>query len=184
MGRSVRGEKDYSVIVAIGSDLIKLLRDRHSRDILSPQMRKQIEIGLEITELARQEIQSGADCHDAFEALVQQCLRRDDGWKAFYVEKMDEVVPTGPSAKVLDIYAAELEAEQAFIGGHYAGAADKLQRLIDSKTVEGVIVHELANLAESNHMPRFWSIVRAHTPTMEKAEAWLKEHGQILEEDI
>jgi hypothetical protein len=28
------------------------------------------------------------------------------------------------------------------------------------------------------------NIVRANTPTMEKAKAWLKEHGQILEEDV
>jgi predicted metal-dependent hydrolase len=47
-----------------------------------------------------------------------------------------------------------------------------------------VIVHELAHLVESNHTPRFWSVVRAHTPTMEKAKAWLKEHGQIVEEDV
>jgi replicative superfamily II helicase len=136
MGRSVRGEKDYSVIIAIGSDLIKLLRDKHSREFLSAQMRKQIEIGLEITELAKQDIQEGAVPWDAFQSLAQQCLGRDEGWKAFYVEKMDEVAPSGPSARVLDIYAAELEAEQAFMVGNYAAAADRVQRLIDSKTVE------------------------------------------------
>lgn len=50
--------------------------------------------------------------------------------------------------------------------------------------IDYVIVHELAHLIEANHTPRFWGIVRAKTPTMEKAKAWLKEHGQILEEDI
>jgi predicted metal-dependent hydrolase len=47
-----------------------------------------------------------------------------------------------------------------------------------------VIVHELAHLIEANHTSRFWSIVRANTPSMEKAKAWLKEHGQILEEEV
>jgi hypothetical protein len=28
--------------------------------------------------------------------------------------------------------------------------------------------------------PRFWGIVRAHTPFMEKAKTWLKEHGRYL----
>ena len=35
MGRSVRGEKDYSAIIVTGADLTKLLRDPHSRTYLS-----------------------------------------------------------------------------------------------------------------------------------------------------
>jgi len=50
--------------------------------------------------------------------------------------------------------------------------------------IDYVIVHELAHLIETNHTTDFWNIVRAKTPTMEKAKAWLKEHGQILEEEV
>jgi hypothetical protein len=50
--------------------------------------------------------------------------------------------------------------------------------------IDYVIIHELAHLIEANHTSRFWSIVRASTPTMEKAKAWLKEHGQVLEEEV
>lgn len=50
--------------------------------------------------------------------------------------------------------------------------------------IDYVIVHELAHLIEANHTPRFWNIVRTQTPTMEKAKTWLKENGQILEEDV
>lgn len=50
--------------------------------------------------------------------------------------------------------------------------------------IDYVIVHELAHLFEPNHTPRFWNIIRAQTPTMEKAKAWLKENGQLLEQDI
>ena len=50
--------------------------------------------------------------------------------------------------------------------------------------IDYVIVHELTHLIETNHTPRFWNIVRTHAPTMEKARNWLKDHGQILEEDI
>jgi predicted metal-dependent hydrolase len=50
--------------------------------------------------------------------------------------------------------------------------------------IDYVIVHELAHLMESNHTPAFWDIVRAQAPTMDKAKAWLKEHGQLLEQTI
>ena len=50
--------------------------------------------------------------------------------------------------------------------------------------IDYVIVHELAHLLEANHTAAFWSIVRAKTPTVEKARSWLKEHGQALEDEI
>jgi len=50
--------------------------------------------------------------------------------------------------------------------------------------IDYVVVHELAHLIESNHTPRFWNIVRAQSPKMEKAKQWLREYGQILEEEI
>jgi predicted metal-dependent hydrolase len=50
--------------------------------------------------------------------------------------------------------------------------------------IDYVIVHELAHLIEANHTARFWSIVRAKTPTMEKAKTWLKEQGHVLDEEV
>ncbi|MQA67268.1 MAG: DUF45 domain-containing protein [Alphaproteobacteria bacterium] len=50
--------------------------------------------------------------------------------------------------------------------------------------IDYVIVHELAHFLEANHTARFWSIMRAHVPAMDKAKDWLKEHGQVLEEEV
>jgi predicted metal-dependent hydrolase len=50
--------------------------------------------------------------------------------------------------------------------------------------IDYAIVHELAHLIEANHTARFWNIMRAQAPTMEKAKAWLKANGQLLEQAI
>lgn len=136
MGRSVRGEKDYSVIVVIGSDLMRLLRDRNSRRFLSSQMSTQIEIGLEITDMAKQEIEEGVPPVKVFQNLTGQCLSRDPNWKAFYAEQMDKVSPSGADPKILTVYATELAAEQACLSGDYASATATLQKLLDSGAVE------------------------------------------------
>jgi replicative superfamily II helicase len=135
MGRSVRGEKDYSVIIAIGSDLVRLLRDKASRKYLSSQMATQIEIGLEITELAKKDIEDGRPSIDVLMDLIRQCLNRDPDWKAYYVEEMGTVVPKGANETLLNLYAAELSAEEAYIGGDYASASELLQKLLDAGDV-------------------------------------------------
>jgi predicted metal-dependent hydrolase len=50
--------------------------------------------------------------------------------------------------------------------------------------IDYVIYHELAHLLEANHTPRFWNIIRAKIPTADKAKNWLKDHGQLLEEEL
>jgi replicative superfamily II helicase len=137
MGRSVRGEKDYSVVVAIGPDIVRLLRDQNTRRYLSSQMAAQIQLGLEIADMAKQEIEDDKDVKPALNKLVLQCLNRDDDWKAFYVERMDQVVPGGANDRVLRAYAVELSAEQAYSMGDYSGATRLLQGLLDAGSVGG-----------------------------------------------
>ena len=50
--------------------------------------------------------------------------------------------------------------------------------------IDYVIVHELAHLLEANHTSRFWNIVRTQSPKMAAARLWLKDHGQILQEEV
>ena len=136
MGRSVRGEKDYSVIIAIGSDLTRALRDSHSRSYLSSQMATQIEIGLQIAEYAREEIEAGKEVNQAFFDLIRQCLGRDPGWKAFYTEKMENVQPKGANKLLLEIYEAELESEKLFMSRDQVAASARVQRLLDEHSFD------------------------------------------------
>lgn len=174
MGRSVRGEKDYSVIIVIGADLVRLLRDKSSRRFLSSQMSTQIEIGLEITDMARQEIEDGKQPKDALLDLASQCLSRNEDWKAFYVEKMDDVKPSGSDSKILQIYATELSAEQAYIAGDYASAARALQALLD----DGLVDREETGWYLQEQARINWDENRAESQTLQVAAH--KKNRQLL----
>ena len=136
MGRSVRGEKDYSVIVVVGSELVRTLRDATSRQYLSPQFSKQIEIGIELGKMAKQEIAEGETPTNAFQGLIKQSLARDDDWKTYYAEQMSDVTPAGANKDILNIYEAELQAEKYYMAGDYMEAAKVLQNLLDSGSVD------------------------------------------------
>lgn len=53
-----------------------------------------------------------------------------------------------------------------------------------SGVADYVIVHELAHLLEADHGDRFWSVVRSQIPRVEESRTWLREHGQLLEQDL
>ena len=164
MGRSVRGEKDYCVVIAIGHDLVRLLQSRTTKKYLSPQMAAQIDLGLEIAKLAKQEIEDDdKEPLHALNSLINQCLGRDADWKAFYVQQMDQVVPGRANEAVLRTYTVELKAEEAHAAGDDKSATEALQTLLDGSCVEsdddkGWYLQEMAryrwrtNPVESDHL--------------------------------
>ena len=62
------------------------------------------------------------------------------------------------------------------------GALSFSWRLILAPThvLDYVAAHEVAHLAEMNHGPRFWKLVRETMPAMDKAQVWLRLHGAGL----
>ena len=131
LGRSVRGEKDYCVIILIGSDLIKYFRARSFLKHFSPQTRMQIQIGLDIAEYAKEDIADGTSARKALVDVISQCLKRDDSWKEFYIERMNELKPSAGDLPMLEIFEAEMAAETEYQQGNYDQAATVIQDLAD-----------------------------------------------------
>jgi hypothetical protein len=52
--------------------------------------------------------------------------------------------------------------------------------LAPAAVVDYVVAHEVAHLAEMNHGPRFWRLVRTLTPDCATPRAWLKRHRSRL----
>ncbi len=52
--------------------------------------------------------------------------------------------------------------------------------LAPPEVLQYVVAHEVAHLAEMNHSPRFWRLVRKLSPEAPALRAWLKRHGAEL----
>ncbi|MGC9933808.1 DEAD/DEAH box helicase [Priestia aryabhattai] len=131
LGRAVRGEKDYCAIIITGTELVRAIRSKKSREKFSLQTRTQIEIGLEIAEFAKEEIKQGTEPVQSFLSLLNQSLGRDEGWKEFYTENMDEIQPEKESFKMLEVLELEKRADDQYSRGDYSGAVQTIQKLID-----------------------------------------------------
>ena len=105
LGRSVRGEKDYSVIIIFGSSLIKFLQTSTNRKYFSPQTRKQIEIGFEIIKMS---LEDSSEIDKKYIGnTIKQCVGRDHGWKEYYQSQMEQIDPTEEKIDILDILQSE-----------------------------------------------------------------------------
>jgi len=122
--------------------------------------------------------------------LAQQKKRREV-LKAWYIERAKETILPLVARHARDLgvqYGAARIVDNRYRWGSCT-VKDNVNfnwRLIKAPmfVIAYVIVHELAHLLEGNHTPRFWNIVRAKAPSTEKARTWLKEHGQLLEEEV
>ena len=151
LGRSVRGEKDYCAIILTGPGLVNQLRTPSQRRFFSAQTRMQIEIGLEIVEYAKEDAEDQtADPMTALNSLISQLIKRDKGWKDFYIERMDAMEEKGPHHERLEIFEFELNAEKKAEEGLYDEAAAIIQQLNDKLITDdaekGWYLQEMARL--------------------------------------
>lgn len=152
LGRSVRGEKDYSVILIIGSDLVKFVKSIMTNKYFSPQTRKQIEIGFEIAEMAKDDADSEEKPIKSIVSLVKQSLNRDEGWKDFYYEEMETVEDEGDSLDVYTLLNLESTAEKAYFENNFEKAIGIMQKLIDTLSDDREKGWYLQSLAKYTYM--------------------------------
>jgi replicative superfamily II helicase len=131
LGRSVRGEKDYCVILLIGTDLVAQMKTPSLRGYFSPQTRMQVEIGLEIAKFSREDA-GDEPAKELLTGLIDQCLSRDEGWKEYYVGQMNALTgASAPPGNRLGVYEKELQAERRSLARDYAGAATIILEVAD-----------------------------------------------------
>lgn len=131
LGRAVRGEKDYCAILVIGSDIEKFMRGVLTRKYFSAQTQKQIEIGFEVAKMAKEEISEEDQPMKQIFSLINQILKRDEGWKEYYTGEMNAIIQDNVENKIYNRYSEENELEKLFSQGEYELAVDRTQKFID-----------------------------------------------------
>lgn len=137
MGRSVRGEKDYSVILLIGADLVKFIRSIKTNKYFSSQTRKQIDIGFQIAEMAKDELKADEPSLKVVASLISQAvIKRDEGWKEFYREEMDKIPVLENKNNIYEILELEKKAEIFSMQKNYEDACNQIQAILDKYITE------------------------------------------------
>nr|WP_010890672.1 DEAD/DEAH box helicase family protein [Lactococcus lactis]AAC56040.1 L. lactis predicted coding region ORF00041 [Lactococcus lactis] len=137
LGRGVRGEKDYCVIIIIGSDLVKFIRSIVSRKYFSAQTKKQIDIGLSIAEMTNEdEEDQNQDDFEIIKSLIKQSAGRDESWKQYYVDEMATITDYTTDFSLYEKLEIERDIEKTFLIDDYKSACEKLQSYIDKYTCD------------------------------------------------
>lgn len=131
MGRSVRGEKDYSVIIMIGTDLVRFIKSNKNKEYFSSQTLKQIEIGHEITQLSKVDVANGKTTNTVLLSLINQSLGRDEGWKQYYGENMDQIKDTIIEKTHIEKLSLEREFDIEYKKNNIDKSIEKIQQFID-----------------------------------------------------
>jgi len=132
LGRSVRGEKDFSAIILIGGDLINFIRNPRTNEFFSAQTRKQIDIGYIIAENAFEGLDPNTtDFMEKLTEVIRQCItKRDEKWKEYYKERMNEPLSASSKVNIADVLEMEKRAEDLNFNKQHKEAAELIQKFI------------------------------------------------------
>lgn len=131
MGRSVRGEKDYSIIMLIGPDLIQFIRNKKNASLFSEQTQKQIEIGIQLAKELNDGSAEEMDYYKELRKLGMIILKRDDSWKEYYKSQMDSISMNSRDFSLLEVFNHEKEAEKRYFNDDFSSASQIAQEIVD-----------------------------------------------------
>lgn len=136
LGRCVRSEKDFSTILILGAELVSFVRCDENKELFSEQTKRQIEIGLQMAKWANEDLPkeklNKEQLVKNIVSLVNQCLKRDDGWKGYYKSQMDLIVEKNEQDdKYYEILKLERKAEKLYTKNKYDDAIKEIQKILD-----------------------------------------------------
>ncbi|WP_435022726.1 DEAD/DEAH box helicase (plasmid) [Tundrisphaera sp. TA3] len=135
LGRGVRSGSDYCVVLLTGVDLVAFITRRENHAFLSPETRRQIEIGQELAKVSQQEV--GVP-QKRLQDLVIPCINQDGSWKRYHAHKMTNLDKPLTDEVRLKLAAMERAAVEKFRSGSALEGASIIQKVLSElKMSEG-----------------------------------------------
>ena len=145
MGRAVRSQADYAVVILSGPELASFTARAEVRERMSADTRAQLELAHKLAALALEE---AGNPGVTFQDLAKQCLSRDSGWKTFYDEQVRKSVrppATASSDLLISLADAERRAGTAAMDG-------------DQSTSVTIIADTITQHLQGNELLKAWFI--------------------------
>ncbi|WP_445151374.1 helicase C-terminal domain-containing protein [Baekduia sp. Peel2402] len=120
MGRGVRSNKDYCVVMLLGSKLTARLNTPKARAMLSPATRAQLALSDKVADMLEGEE------FGALEGLVEQCLKRDPEWVSLSRDALDGLTYEKDVA-ISDVALAQRAAFDLAGQRRFAEASERLR---------------------------------------------------------
>ncbi|MCP3167301.1 DEAD/DEAH box helicase [Myxococcus sp. QH3KD-4-1] len=130
MGRAVRSQADYAVVVLTGPDLVNFLAKRDVVELMGATTRAQLQLSERLTKIA---LDQGGTLTAAVENMASQCLTRDAGWKSFYdsgVRRKLKSLAGQPEDLQIRLAEAEHQAQYAALTQDSERSAEIIQEVI------------------------------------------------------
>ncbi len=118
MGRGVRSNDDFCVVLLLGRRLTARLYPAAAREKFSPATRAQLDLSDEVAEMLRDRPV------EDLEAVVDQCLNRDPDWVRASRDALDGLVYPDTS-EVTPFARAQRDAFELAVSARYQEAADR-----------------------------------------------------------
>lgn len=129
LGRSVRSVKDYSVILIVGTDLVRFMKSSSTQKLFSAQTIQQIKIGEFVSGLVSEE-KDDSKPFLPIKNLIEQCLKRDTGWKQYYSQQMDATNIVEQAHPFIDIIEMEREADVALLNNELPKVCEIYKKIV------------------------------------------------------
>ncbi len=129
IGRSTRSSSDYSVVILTGADLETFISINENKKYLSPQTRKQIEIGVKFTKKLKninEEI-SG----DALLSIMNAIFSRNNSWIKFHNSELQKAKDENINYIPIELASLEREAYRLYNSNRSLEASRIIEQAIN-----------------------------------------------------
>ncbi len=135
IGRGIRGKNDYCLVLILGGTLSRFFLEGKKQKFLSNEVKKQIQIGEKIIKTIKEATKSSGLLINQLEEFIKQFLDRDENWKRFYKQQMEEIEIQPLLESLANNAEIERKAYLEYKQNNFDGVRNLINKIISSADI-------------------------------------------------